>query len=215
MFLLWHPQESEGTLMKAIFVAASVAAIVAAAPAWAQTTSTQRATPPGGAAGHQLSQQDRDFLAKASAGGKAEVEAGQLAQQKASEPSVKKFGEHMVKDHSQGNQQLMSVAQREGITMPSTSTADRHNQQAMSKLQSLSGRQFDQAYVQDQLRDHQETVALFEKEAQSGENPGLKSFAQQSLPMLREHLAEVQQLASGSSGTSTMPEHSHQAPARH
>src|SRR5579863_1893093 len=113
--------------MKAIFVAASAAAILATAPVWAQST-----TQP--AAGREMNNQDRDFLAKASAGGAAEVEAGQLAQQKASDPAVKQFGQHMVADHSKGNDQLTAVVQREGLPLPSSPKADQAQQRELSKL---------------------------------------------------------------------------------
>ena len=43
-------------------------------------------------------------------------------------------------------------------------------------------------------------MQLLQNEAQSGQNAGLKLFAQQSLPMLRAHLEEVHQLAGPASG---------------
>jgi predicted outer membrane protein len=56
--------------MKGLSAAASVIALLTAAPAWAQT-----ATPP-----QNLSSQDQTFLKKAAAGNLAEVRLGQLAE---------------------------------------------------------------------------------------------------------------------------------------
>ncbi len=56
---------------------------------------------------------DRMFLEQAAAGGLMEVQLGQLAAQKASDPQVKQFGQRMVDDHTKANDQLKTVAQQE------------------------------------------------------------------------------------------------------
>ena len=53
------------------------------------------------AAAEELAAQDKMFLDKAASDGLAEVELGQLAQQKAVSPEVKQFGQRMVQDHEQ------------------------------------------------------------------------------------------------------------------
>jgi putative membrane protein len=52
----------------------------------------------------KLPRTDRNFITKAAAGGRAEVELGQLAQGKASSDAVKQFGQRMVEDHGAANQ---------------------------------------------------------------------------------------------------------------
>ena len=44
---------------------------------------------------------DQAFVKKALEGGDAEVQLGQLAQQKSQSPDVKQFGQKMVQDHTQ------------------------------------------------------------------------------------------------------------------
>jgi predicted outer membrane protein len=44
------------------------------------------------------------------------------------------------------------------------------------------------------VRDHERTIALFQQEGQSGQNPQLKFFAQQAVPVLQQHLAEAREL---------------------
>ena len=50
-----------------------------------------------------LAKGDRTFIEKAAKGGIAEVELGNLAQQKAQNQQVKDFAARMVKDHSKAN----------------------------------------------------------------------------------------------------------------
>ncbi len=52
------------------------------------------------------------------------------------------------------------------------------------------------AYMQGMVEDHEQDVADFQKEAQSGSDPGLKAFAQKYLPVLQQHLQMAQSVVS-------------------
>jgi putative membrane protein len=52
----------------------------------------------------------------------------------------------------------------------------------------MNGNAFDAAYMQYMVQDHKQTVADFQKQAQSGSDPALKSFAQKYLPIIQQHL---------------------------
>ncbi|MBV8843173.1 MAG: DUF4142 domain-containing protein [Bryobacterales bacterium] len=137
---------------------------------------------------------DATFVQHASEGGMAEVQLGQLAQQKGTNPAVKNFGARMVMDHSKGNDQLKAIATQKGLA---TATAVNSKDQALyNKLNSESGSQFDMDYINAMIADHKEDIAEFEKEANSGQDPDVKKFAMDTLPTLREHLkmAETAQM---------------------
>jgi putative membrane protein len=136
---------------------------------------------------------DTAFVKKAAEGGLAEVELGKLAQQKASNEQVKKFGERMVNDHSKANDQLKDVAQQEHLQLPDKLSAK--DQATKDRLEKLSGEQFDHAYMRDMVKDHKADVAEFARESQSSKDPALKNFARQTLPTLRQHLKEAEKLA--------------------
>ena len=129
---------------------------------------------------------DRDFAIKAASGGISEVETAQLAQQRATLPQTKQFAQRMIDDHTAANNELMQIARQANITLPSQPTGKDASE--AQTLQGLNGAQFDQAYAQDELRDHQQTVQLFRKEADSGQDPTLKAFALKTLPVLQQHL---------------------------
>ena len=113
-----------------------------------------------------LSSADREFVQEAASGGMAEVQAAQLAQQRANSPQIKDFASRMITDHTQANTELQQIAQQESITLPSQPTGK--DAAAAKKLSGLNGAAFDKAYSQDQLSDHQQVVALFRKEASRG-----------------------------------------------
>jgi putative membrane protein len=136
---------------------------------------------------------DRAFVKKAAEGGLAEVELGQLATQKASSDDVKKFGQRMVDDHSKANDQLKQVAAQEHIDLPTEPSAK--DKATKARLEKLSGEQFDHAYMRNMLKDHRTDVAEFAHEAKMGKDPAVKSFAESTLPTLREHLKLAEKIA--------------------
>jgi putative membrane protein len=141
-----------------------------------------------------LSAADKTFATEAAHGGLAEVQMGQLAIQKASSPQVKQFAQRMVQDHTQANQELMQLGKSENLTLPTQ--IDATHKSEMDRLTALSGNAFDTAYMQQMVRDHQTTVADFQKQAQSGTDAALKAFAQKQLPILQQHLQMAQASAS-------------------
>lgn len=152
----------------------------------------------GLSAGHamaDLSAADKAFAMKAAAGGMAEVQLGQLAQQKGTTPEVKQFGQRMVTDHGQANQELQDIAQEAELQLPTE--PDKQSMATIQRLRGTSGSAFDEAYVKNMLQDHQHDVADFRKEAQGGSDPALKAFAQKYLPVLQQHLQMVQTLNRG------------------
>ncbi len=147
-----------------------------------------------GAAMAAVSSAEKKFATEAAQGGVAEVEMGQLALQKATSPEVKQFAQRMVSDHTQANQELMQLAKSEGMDLPSQ--VDAKHKSAMERLQGMNGSAFDAAYMQSMVQDHDQDVADFQKEAQSGSDPGLKAFAQKYLPVLQQHLQMAKSVVS-------------------
>ncbi len=175
--------------------------VIAFGPAIAIAQTAAPTTPAAGAGvsgpteGAQVrpSAQDVQFVKQAAAGGIAEVQAGQLAASKAKNTGVQQFAHRMITDHTKVNDQLMSIAQSLGLTGVPT-RPDPTDASAMAKLRRESGSRFERDYIRNQVAAHQRTIKLFQTEAQSGTNPELKHFAQQTLPTLQDHLSMAEQL---------------------
>ena len=73
-----------------------------------------------------LKSADTAFAIKAAQGGVAEVEMGKLAVEKGSSADVKAFGQQMVDDHTKANDDLKSVAEKKGMTLPDDMNAHQH-----------------------------------------------------------------------------------------
>ncbi|HVF31294.1 MAG TPA: DUF4142 domain-containing protein [Pyrinomonadaceae bacterium] len=136
----------------------------------------------------------KDFWTSAASGGMAEVELGRLASTKAQNPEVKRFAEMMVADHSKSNDELKALATRKNINLPTA--LDANHQSVQSRLQTLSGQEFDRAYVQAMVADHEATVQLFESQVSNNGDVEARSFAEKTLPTLRQHLEMIKQIQS-------------------
>ena len=123
-----------------------------------------------------------------------EIQAGQLAAEKAQNGDVKSFGQEMVDDHSKTSADLKELIKDEDIKVELPAKLDDEHQAKLDKLKGLSGNQFDKTYVQMQVNAHEKAVSLFEAYAAAGENDDLKDWAEDTLPKLKEHLKEANDL---------------------
>ncbi len=126
-----------------------------------------------------------DFMVKAASGGMMEVELGNLAQTKAIDPRVKNFGAMMIKDHTQANTEMKTLADGKGVALPPTLGED--HQKHVNDLQQKSGAEFDKAYISMMVDDHKKDISEFEDAAKL-DDADVKAFAQKTLPVLRTHL---------------------------
>jgi len=132
-----------------------------------------------------MSAVDRGFMLEAASDGMAEVELGRLAAQRASSDTVRQFGQRMMADHDAANQELLQLAQRKGVALPQQ--PDAKHRAAMDRLATMSGAQFDQAYMTEMVKDHQNDAAVFEREIREGQDPEVRGWASKVLATVREH----------------------------
>ena len=135
-----------------------------------------------------------DFVKTVAISDMFEIQSGQLAAEKAQNGDVKSFGQEMVDDHSKTSGELKELIKDEDIKVELPAKLDDEHQTKLDKLNGLSGNQFDKTYVQMQVNAHEKAVSLFEAYAAAGENDDLKDWAEDTLPKLKEHLKEANDL---------------------
>ena len=132
------------------------------------------------------------YLRQASVGNRAEVEIGNLAGERAAAASVKDFARRMVDDHRRGADSLRDLAGDKDTPLPRELDMD-HNV-VLSQLRELNGAAFDIAYMRAQIVDHQKTAQLLSYEIGGGQSEAARRHAQESLPMVLEHLAMAKRI---------------------
>jgi len=130
----------------------------------------------------------RHFIILASIGNLQEINSGKMAVQKASRSDVRSFGQMMIADHSKAQVKLMQLAKSKGIQLPEPATTTPPSDMNMGKV---SGDNFDRMYIHNMVPGHQNTVLMFQNYAITGKDPDVRAFAQQMLPTLKKHLAEI------------------------
>ena len=144
---------------------------------------------------------DAHFAKAAAQGGMAEIQRGKLAADRGSNSVVKAFGERMVAQHGAAGDQLKVAAQQANIALPSTVSSK--DQQIYDRLARLNGSDFDRAYADDMVRDHEQDLNEFQNEANNGKNSSIRAFAAQTVPMIQEHLNQAREMQKAVSQTSS------------
>lgn len=132
-----------------------------------------------------------NFWTNAAHGGMAEVELGRLAAQKATNPEVKRFAQMMVADHTKNNEELKAAAAKKGVTLPTG--LDSAHQSMMQRLQGLTGAEFDRAYMEGQVDDHEATLQLMEDNTGNAD-ADIKAIATKTAPIVKAHLDMAQSI---------------------
>ncbi|MBH8570863.1 DUF4142 domain-containing protein [Microvirga sp. STS02] len=132
---------------------------------------------------------DSKFMTKAASGGMLEVEMGKQVAARAVTPEAKKYAQQMVADHTKGNAELMALAAKKNITLPTTLGDD--HQKVLKDVVEEKGVKMDQEYMKEMLKDHEEDVKEYTDASIKAADPDIKAFAAKTVPMLKMHLDMV------------------------
>ena len=136
---------------------------------------------------------DRAFVAKVSQGGAYEVEASRFAETKAVAQDVKDLAVMEVHDHTLVGTNLKRISAAAGIAIAPALNGEFSAR--LAKLKSVSGADFDAAYVSDMQAIHDKDEKLFAQEAADGSD-SFKTFAHQTDQIVKRHIGALHGLDS-------------------
>jgi putative membrane protein len=142
-------------------------------------------------AGESITSQQ--FVDRAAELGAAELASAKLADERAESEDVKKLANETLVDHTVANDELSKIAAAKGWTLPQAAGESPE----IAALHGKSGAEFDDAYVELQVRTHEELLALLEAEAAAGGDERLREWAAKQIPIARGHLEHARSLRSG------------------
>jgi putative membrane protein len=140
----------------------------------------------------EAAMKDETFAKVAGRGGLTEIKLGKLAMDQGSSEEVKAFGTRMVAEHTRAGDKLKEAAKEEHIGLPTDISV--RDQAAYDRLSKLSGADFDQAYAQDMVKDHQQDLRDFQREANHGNDDVIRGFAAETVPMIQQHLEQAKEM---------------------
>ncbi|MDA8165966.1 MAG: DUF4142 domain-containing protein [Desulfobacteraceae bacterium] len=160
-------------LLMAIFLAFAIAL-----PVHARTTFTKH---------------DKEFATKAARDNLLEIELGKVAEQQAQAPEVKEFGTMIATDHGKANDELKEIAQRKNLTLPAE--LGPKGRKKVDELKKETGAKFDRMFMKDMVKDHTSDVKAFKKAIPRIKDPELKTWAENTLSGMKQHLKKAKATA--------------------
>jgi putative membrane protein len=123
-----------------------------------------------------------------------EVRLAQAAERKAEDSAVKEFARRMIADHTNLQDQWTGLAARSGMKIEPR--LDPLDVQEANRVQAMSGRDFDRAYMRLMILGHNNTVASFETQSRSAQSAEVRQLAASGLSLLQEHARLARQVGS-------------------
>jgi putative membrane protein len=140
---------------------------------------------------------DANILAQEKGGDSAEVAVATLAKSTTKDAGVRAYAQRLITDHGKGGKEVEAVIKKTSINPEpasddTTATATSHT---IDHLKSLTGADFDTAFVNHEIQDHQTDIADAHNAADAAVNADVKALVQKSIPELQTHLDLAQKLA--------------------
>lgn len=132
---------------------------------------------------------DAGYVTRAAEDGLYEVRLSSDAKAKTANAGVKKLAAHMQQAHEKANKQLMEIAAKKSITVPTVIAQGKVDD--INRLLEKSGNDFDKAFVEELSDKHEKAIKLFENASKDVKDEELKAWFSKTLPELRNHLEMV------------------------
>lgn len=134
---------------------------------------------------------DEDFLDDAVEANTMELKTLMLGQQKGGK-DVKGHASHMIADHKKLGDDVWAYIAKKNIRLNDLDTAGTDNDLSNK----APGRDFDKAFADKMVRDHEKVIDLFEEGMNEVKDPELKDLISKALPTLRSHLEMSREMQS-------------------
>ncbi len=132
------------------------------------------------------------FVKKASYINMDEMALGALAARRAARADIRAYGDLLYKNHHKANQELTQLAARNNWII--AGTPDEKEAALAGRLEKLQGEEFDREFLKDMAKGHKQAIQLYETQIKEGKDSAVKSYAEKTLPMLRNHLKDAEKL---------------------
>jgi len=193
--LLGACKKSENAADTTAMAGASTGAMAGATTAAAGSTSVANQATSNPASTQTMT--DAEIFSMLKSANQGEIDAGKMAESKATNAAVKAFARDMVTDHTMLLNQGNALAKKLNVTpQPAANDSiDATNKQVAATLQQApKGAAFDSAYVNNQVLGHQNTLDLVKRAQDQAQNPELKTMLQNAQPVIQRHLDRIKDI---------------------
>lgn len=147
----------------------------------------------------ELKLTDPEIASAAVTANQIDVNYGKIALKKSKNADVKKFAQIMIDDHSGVIDQAVALAKKLGVTPkdnPLTQQLLQGEKETTKKLNSLRGKNFDKAYIDNEVAYHEAVISAVKNVLiPQTQNAELKDLLVKVSPVLDHHLAMARKTA--------------------
>ena len=139
-----------------------------------------------------------ELLGVISAHADHQVELGELAQPKATDPQVRTFAETIVREHRALKTEITNAARQANATptaLGDDSEMRRELQEALRELREQpKGKEFDKEFVEHQVQRHRSVLADLDGAIEGNRNTDIRPLLERVRTALRAHLTAAEEL---------------------
>ncbi|RUR10990.1 DUF4142 domain-containing protein [Legionella sp. km772] len=128
-----------------------------------------------------------------------EITVADLALGKANDKHVKEYAKLMKKEHDKNLKETLKISKKQDITPvddQNVTDLKTQGQQEASDLNKLSSTDFDKAYINDMVKDHEAALTLLNGYLKEVTNPKLKKHLEDTTKHVQHHLDAAKKIQS-------------------
>ena len=148
----------------------------------------------GAATGAPGAMTPQAFADTAAASDMFEIQSSELARRVSKAKPITSYADQMIADHTKSSAALKAATAGASPAVTPAAALPPAMQERLTAMQGLTGKAFDQRYVQEQVASHQATLTALQAYAANGTDPALKAHAAATAPVVQGHLAMAQAL---------------------
>lgn len=134
---------------------------------------------------------DTEFMQSAAHSDQNEIQLSKMALAKGVSAPIKAYANQMIADHTKSTANLKPIAAKAGVTLPTDMDAE-HKALAPT-MQKLTGKAFEDKFVQQMVADHQKTANTLKAHQAMTKNSALQQWITTTLPVVENHLSMAKQ----------------------
>lgn len=140
---------------------------------------------------------DANVIAYLTSANTVDIEGGEAAAKKITDPAVKAFAQRMVKEHGAALKEVEALAKKLNITAPGRGDdelIEDHNEAMKDLAGKDKGEEFDEAYIEHEIAIHKDIIDDLEDALKDTKNADLRAAIEGTLPTLKAHLQTAEEI---------------------
>jgi putative membrane protein len=136
-----------------------------------------------------------EFVKAATQSDDFERQSGTIAETSGLTERVRSYAAMMVEDHTKTAQGLQGAIEQSGLSVRRDPDPTGNEIQMLNALNDNIGKPlFDRVYMRQQVKVHEQDLALMQAYAQNGDNQALRAAAANMAPIVQQHLAKAKEV---------------------